>query len=81
MIAKKDLKLNAWYAGCGRGSHVAMWDGKQFHWVGYEWSQIGVQSGAHYDDGGCFAPMAEIVDVFPSVMQYEETELKRKKKE
>lgn len=70
MIAKKDLKKNSWYLGSGRGSQVAMWNGKHFVWPDEEWGLPAVQAGAHYDDGGCFAPMEEIQsDKYPSVAQ------------
>jgi len=79
MIPKSELKKGSWYAGCGRGSHVALWDGAFFHWVGGEMGQMAIQSGMHYDDGGCFAPMEIVPDRYPTVMQYQEMELKRKK--
>jgi hypothetical protein len=81
MIPKNELKKGSWYSGSGRGSHVALWDGKMFHWIGEEWvGQPAVQSGLHYDEGGCFAPMELVPDRYPSVMQYQEMELKRNKR-
>lgn len=71
MIAKKDLVKGRWYLGCGRGSQVAQWDGGQFQWVGDEWGLPAVQSGKHYEEGGCFLPMEEISsDRYPTVAEY-----------
>jgi len=70
MIQKKDLKQNSYYLGSGRGSHVAMWDGKQFIWPATQMNGVvGIDAGAHYEDGGCFLPMEEVPEKYPTVAQ------------
>jgi hypothetical protein len=70
MIPKKDLKKGSWYIGSGRGSHVAIWDGESFLWPAMSesgpWSN---DSGAHYEEGGCFLPMEEIQEKYPTMAQ------------
>jgi hypothetical protein len=70
MIEKKDLKKGAWYLGSGRGSYVALWNGEEFLWPAMGMSGTwGYDSGAHYEEGGCFLPMEEIHDKYPTVAQ------------
>lgn len=72
VIPKAELKKGHYYIGPGRGSHVAVWTGDRFVWPGMEWNDWALQEGNHYDDGGCFAPIKEILDNYPSVMQFQE---------
>lgn len=82
MIPKKDLKKHSYYIGSGRGSHVALWDGGQFTWPAMQmdgcWS---LDAGAHYEDGGCFCPMEEILEKYPTVAQLDEMKREEKRKQ
>lgn len=70
MIPKKDLKESSYYIGSGRGSHVALWNGAAFIWpaMGMD-GHWGLDSGGHYEEGGCFLPMEEILEKYPTVAQ------------
>lgn len=72
MIPKKDLKPSAWYLGSGRGSHVARWTGTEFAWPAFELTGWSIDTGAHYEDGGCFRPMEEIKEQYPTAGQWAE---------
>lgn len=72
MIPKKDLKKNSWYLGAGRGSHVARWTGTEFAWPAFELTGWAIDTGKHYEDGGCFLPMVEILEEYPTVAQWDE---------
>lgn len=70
MIPKKDLKKYGWYLGSGRGSQIALWNGSEFVWPAFEMTAWGCDSGAHYEDGGCFLPMEELpAEKYPTVAQ------------
>ncbi len=80
MIPKKDLKKFSWYIGSGRGSHVAIWDGTAFLWPAMsESGPWGIDSGAHYEEGGCFLPMEEILEKYPTVAQVDRQKEREKK--
>lgn len=80
MIERKDLKKGTWYLGSGRGSHVAIWDGKAFLWPAMtESGPWGIDSGAHYEDRGCFLPMEEILEKYPTVAQVDWQKEREKK--
>lgn len=80
MIPKKDLKKGAWYIGSGRGSHVGLWDGTAFLWPAMSMSgPWGVDSGGHYEEGGCFLPMEEIQEKYPTVAQVDWQKEREKK--
>lgn len=78
MIPKKDLKVHSYYIGSGRGSHVAMWNGKSFVWPANEMGHWGVDEGGHYEDGGCFLPMEEIPAKYPTVAQVDSANWREK---
>lgn len=40
MIAKADLVPFTYYLGTCRNAHLAMWDGKQFHYLRVKFGQV-----------------------------------------
>ena len=60
VITKRCLNRGRWYLGIGRGSNVALWDGRGFRYIE---AVMGDKSCHHWDDGppfGCFQPFEEI---------------------
>jgi hypothetical protein len=62
VIKKESLEIGGWYIGKGRGFHMAVWDGKVFKSHAQKFNYMDQKTCDHWDDGGCFAPMALIPD-------------------
>lgn len=68
-IARKHLRVGQWYLGLGRGSSVAMWNGKTFMFFSEKFGQM-VQKECSYagEESGCFCPLEEILqDKYPGI--------------
>src|SRR5437773_413415 len=60
VISKRRPNVGRWYLGIGRGSNVAFWNGRMFHYIE---EVMGEKSCGHWNDGppfGCFQPFEEI---------------------
>jgi hypothetical protein len=60
-LAVSEMKPFTWYLGSGRGSDVGYWDGKHFFIFRQKFDSADWTTCDHWDDGGPFLPMQEIV--------------------
>ena len=58
MLTKSELKFGVMYVVDARACDYAMWDGKTFHYVRYEWGHFYAEDD-HWDDGGTVKPLKE----------------------
>ena len=68
-LKKESLRPYTYYLGSGRGSDVGYWDGAVFHIFREKFSRADSTSCSHWDDGGPFVPMREIVSPWSGVAQ------------
>lgn len=66
--------------GCGRGSNVAMWTGKEFVYIDRKYQEYVVKHCDRYGDGtafGCFLPLKEInSEQYPTIHEVDRGEMK-----
>ena len=70
-IPTKNLVIWRWYVGMGRGSNVAIWDGKYFIYVEQKFGSAVMKYCDHSSDKGCFFPVKLLKNEYPTIGAYD----------